>query len=319
MFIHIAGTNGKGSVSTKIASALTQLGYKTGLFTSPHLVSFHERIQINGVPISEEAASTFPLRGDHFFERWMWLALDYFSQEKVDFAVIETGLGGTYDQTNFIQPILSVITSISFDHRSVLGNTLDEIAENKAGIIKPKTPVVISHRAALKPVLQKAFQESSPLHILPPVDDWMEENTALSKKAISLLFPIEGLDFSALPPCRFESCRIGPLHCLFDIAHNEDGLRRLFARLRAFYPDKPLHVIFGLSKDKDPICIDIVKAHATTIYYISTENPRLRPFPKRDLGEFLEQVNGLVVVTGSAYIMHQARQDLEKWSALLSC
>ena len=108
MFIHIAGTNGKGSVSTKIASALTQLGYKTGLFTSPHLVSFHERIQINGVPISEEAASTFPLRGDHFFERWMWLALDYFSKEKVDYAVIETGLGGTYDQTNFIQPILSL-------------------------------------------------------------------------------------------------------------------------------------------------------------------------------------------------------------------
>jgi dihydrofolate synthase/folylpolyglutamate synthase len=149
--IHVAGTNGKGSVSHMIASILQEQGYKTGLYTSPHLEDFRERIKVNGEMISEEAVVDFTKRitplieeiGPSFFEVTVGMAFEYFAQQEVDFAVIETGLGGRLDSTNIIHPIISVITNISYDHVQILGNTLDKIASEKAGIIKANTPVVI--------------------------------------------------------------------------------------------------------------------------------------------------------------------------------
>ncbi len=149
--IHIAGTNGKGSCSHTIASILQQAGYKTGLYTSPHLLDFRERIRINGSPISKDYVVEFvkthkgffaPLHPS-FFEVTTALAFKYFSDNKVDIAVIETGLGGRLDCTNIITPILSIITNISYDHTQFLGDTLSKIASEKAGIIKPSIPVVI--------------------------------------------------------------------------------------------------------------------------------------------------------------------------------
>ncbi len=149
--IHIAGTNGKGSTSHLIASILQLSGYKVGLYTSPHLVDFRERIRVNGKMISKEAVTDFVNRylgmkfdgSPSFFELTMIMAFDYFRSCNVDYAVIEVGLGGRLDSTNIITPVLSVITNISFDHTQFLGNTLPQIASEKAGIIKPGTPVVI--------------------------------------------------------------------------------------------------------------------------------------------------------------------------------
>lgn len=158
--IHVAGTNGKGSVSHTIASILQECGYTVGLYTSPHLVDFRERIRINGAPISEEFVTTFvdnersffePLHPS-FFEITTAMAFSYFKERKVDIAVIEVGLGGRLDCTNIITPILSVITNISFDHTQMLGDTLAKIAAEKAGIIKRGVPVIIGE-AMRKPVL----------------------------------------------------------------------------------------------------------------------------------------------------------------------
>ena len=149
--IHVAGTNGKGSTSHMLASIFQEAGYKTGLYTSPHLYDFRERIKVNGKMCSQEFVTEFTnkIKGlidevePSFFEITVGMAFDYFAQEKCDIAIIETGLGGRLDSTNVISPELSIITNIGWDHMALLGNTLAEIASEKAGIIKTETPVII--------------------------------------------------------------------------------------------------------------------------------------------------------------------------------
>lgn len=171
--IHVAGTNGKGSCSHTLAAILQSEGYKVGLFTSPHLVDFRERIRVNGECISEQYIIDFvekerrffePLHPS-FFELTTALAFKYFAEQKVDIAIIEVGLGGRLDCTNIITPILSIITNISKDHTQFLGNTLADIAGEKAGIIKPGVPVIIGEDLPeTRPVfLQKAQKENSPI------------------------------------------------------------------------------------------------------------------------------------------------------------
>lgn len=171
--IHIAGTNGKGSTSHMIASVLQAQGYKTGLYTSPELTDFRERMRVNGKMIPQSEVIRFVeewrnLKTDlkpSFFELTMIMAFDWFAKEKVEYAVIETGLGGRLDSTNIITPILSVITNISFDHTQFLGDTLKSIAKEKAGIIKKETPVVIGRASGdvRKVFEQKAKVERSAL------------------------------------------------------------------------------------------------------------------------------------------------------------
>ena len=173
--VHIAGTNGKGSVSHMLAAILQTAGYKTGLYTSPHLKDFRERIRINGTMISEEFVIRFTEKiqpqiaaiEPSFFELTVAMAFDYFASEKVDIAIIETGLGGRLDSTNIITPELSVITNIGMDHMNLLGDTLDKIAFEKAGIIKPGVPVVIGETLAeTLPVFQEAAdRNAAPLFI----------------------------------------------------------------------------------------------------------------------------------------------------------
>ena len=149
--IHVAGTNGKGSCSHTLAAILQQDGYKVGLYTSPHLVDFRERIRVNGKMIPEQRVIDFVEQEKHFFEPMhpsffeltTALAFLYFAEQKVDIAVIEVGLGGRLDCTNIITPLLSVITNISLDHTQFLGDTLAKIAAEKAGIIKPGVPVIV--------------------------------------------------------------------------------------------------------------------------------------------------------------------------------
>ncbi len=152
--IHVAGTNGKGSTCHMLASVMQVSGYKTGLYTSPHLKEFTERIKINGVEVSQEYVVHFVNRiraaideiRPSFFEITVAMAFDYFAQENIDVAVVEVGMGGRLDSTNVITPIVSVITNISYDHKDLLGDTLPQIATEKAGIIKKQVPVVVSER-----------------------------------------------------------------------------------------------------------------------------------------------------------------------------
>jgi dihydrofolate synthase/folylpolyglutamate synthase len=172
--IHIAGTNGKGSTSHMLASIFQEAGYKTGLYTSPHLYDFRERIKVNGEMCSKEFVIEFTNRikpfieqvAPSFFEITVGMAFDYFEKEKVDIAIIETGLGGRLDSTNVITPELSIITNIGFDHMALLGNTIEAIASEKAGIIKKETPVIIGESSpASKNVFEeKAKNENAPLY-----------------------------------------------------------------------------------------------------------------------------------------------------------
>lgn len=174
--IHIAGTNGKGSTSHMLAAILQKAGYKTGLYTSPHLKDFRERIKINGEMVAEDFVVDFVEKTKalsekiqpSFFELTVVMAFEYFAQQQVDIAVIETGLGGRLDSTNVITPLLSVITNIGYDHMNLLGNTLPEIAFEKAGIIKPSVPVVIGeYLPETKTVfLTKAASCNTPIHFV---------------------------------------------------------------------------------------------------------------------------------------------------------
>jgi len=175
--IHVAGTNGKGSVASSLASVLTRAGYKTGLYTSPHLISFNERIQVNNRPITNTAvlAAYKAIRKVHsgdreptFFEFATVMAFFEFARQKVDWAIIETGMGGRLDATNIIRPRISIITNISLEHREYLGNTLEQISREKAGIIKNRTPVItgIRQKKALAVVEKTAGDKSAPLYRL---------------------------------------------------------------------------------------------------------------------------------------------------------
>lgn len=182
--IHVAGTNGKGSTSSAIASVLTASGLKVGLYTSPHLVDFRERIRVNGQMIPREAVVHFLDRyramnleiEPSFFELTMMMAFDYFAQQQVDIAVVEVGMGGRLDSTNILTPLLSIITNISLDHTVFLGDTPGKIAAEKAGIIKPGVPVVIGEaQGEVKQVFEdKALEAGAPIIFAPEMQ--MEQN-----------------------------------------------------------------------------------------------------------------------------------------------
>ena len=255
--VHIAGTNGKGSVTTKIAKGLEFSGYSVGMYTSPHLSCFRERIQINGSLIPEDKATSILSRifevieqekiPATFFEITTCLAFTYFAQQDVDVAIVETGLGGRLDATNVLSPLLSIITSISLEHREILGNDISAIALEKGGIIKPGIPVIIGP-CVPKNVINSIAKEKHSRVILiegtfPYFDD---ENSAIAKCALLELekqFPLkknalmEGI--KKRPPCRFETfipsqLAIGkndalPPVVILDVAHNPDGLSHLFS------------------------------------------------------------------------------------------
>jgi dihydrofolate synthase/folylpolyglutamate synthase len=205
--IHIAGTNGKGSTSHMIAAIFQQAGYKTGLYTSPHLKDFRERIRINGemIPTAfvtefvEQMQPSIEELDPSFFELTVAMAFQYFALEQVDIAIIEVGLGGRLDSTNIIIPELSVITNISYDHMNILGNTLPEIAGEKAGIIKANVPVVISQTQSeiANIFIEKAAALNAPIHFAD--QEWMIQENELSLGHLKLgILPHKGDDMQRL-------------------------------------------------------------------------------------------------------------------------
>jgi dihydrofolate synthase/folylpolyglutamate synthase len=276
--IHVAGTNGKGSTSHMLASILQEAGYKVGLYTSPHLKNFTERIRINGVEISEEKVTEF-INGNKdfleqqkmsFFEMTVGLAFDYFASEKVDIAIIEVGLGGRLDSTNSITPEVAVITNIGLDHTQFLGETLPEIAFEKAGIIKKNIPVVIGEeQAAVKGVfIAKAAKEGAPIYfasdasetyISDMVGDYQIQNSKTAVAAIKILkgYQVfkENITNGLLNVVkntnlkgRWQVLQEQP-KVICDTAHNKEGLSIVLKQLKK-QPFKKLHIVLGVVADK---------------------------------------------------------------------
>ncbi len=281
--IHVAGTNGKGSTSHLLASVLQEAGYKVGLYTSPHLKDFRERIKINGAEIPEafvcdfveEHRAFFEAQELSFFEMTVGLAFDYFAKEKTDLNIIEVGLGGRLDATNIITPLLSVITNIGLDHTQFLGNTLEAIAGEKAGIIKPKVPVVIGEYT---PETQAVFlakaaatqseiyfasdlvKETYPSALLgdyqtankKTVQQSLETLNRLGKFKVSEDHIVKGfrnvVKNTGLQG-RWQQLQSHP-KVICDTAHNAHGLEIVMQQVKKEHYNQ-LHIVLGVVNDKD--------------------------------------------------------------------
>ena len=310
--LHIAGTNGKGSCSHTLAAILQSAGYRVGLYTSPHLVDFRERIRVNGQPISEdyvirfveEERAFFEPLSPSFFELTTAMAFKYFADEKVDVAVVEVGLGGRLDCTNIIHPDLCIITNISLDHTQFLGHTLAQIAGEKAGIIKPGIPVVIGETTPeTRPVFcQKAQEEGAPIH-------WAEEE-GHENDYPGLSFELKGLYqeknrrtlLTALPILKEIGYRLtendirqGFAHVveltglmgrwqklqnsptlICDTGHNTGGIAYIAQQLRA-QPCHRLHIVLGMVNDKDIRGVLALLPHEADYYFTQASVKRALP------------------------------------------
>lgn len=278
--VHIAGTNGKGSTAHMIASILQEAGYKVGLYTSPHLKDFRERIKINGKMISKETVVDFvqQYKTDFekikmsFFEFTVAMAFNYFSEEKVDISIIETGLGGRLDSTNIIEPLVSVITNIGFDHTSLLGNTLGEIANEKAGIIKKDTPVIIGRKQkeCENIFIRKAKENNSEIIFCRGETKYQTDlkGNYQSENVRTTLFTIKKIQKQEFKISE-ENIKNGLLNVvkntsilgrwqilqkepliICDSAHNEDGIIEVVKQLRKV-DYKELHFVLGTVNDKN--------------------------------------------------------------------
>ncbi len=303
--VHVAGTNGKGSVSHMIASVLQEAGYKTALYTSPHLKDFRERIRINGhmipkqnvVDFIEQYKDGFTGIGLSFFEMTVGMAFDYFRNDKVDIAVIETGMGGRLDSTNVLSPLLSVITNIGYDHTQFLGETLEEIAVEKAAIIKAGIPAVIGEtQEEIKHVfIERAKEVETSISFadqieLPYIEpglkgEWQKRNTRTTLSAINELRKI-GFEFSG------DQVRSGIKHtirntgllgrwqvlqqtplAICDIGHNRDGIREVLQMIEET-PHKKLHFVLGLVADKNAEPVLELLPKTATYYFCKADIPR---------------------------------------------
>lgn len=319
--IHIAGTNGKGSVSHSLASILQEAGYKVGLYTSPHLIDFRERIRVNGIPVSEEYVIRFVEDFKHlnskrihplspsFFELTTALAFKYFAEEKIDIAVIEVGLGGRLDCTNIITPILSVITNISFDHTQFLGNTLAQIASEKAGIIKHQVPVVIGETTKeTRPVFEnKAKEMDAPIFFAEEIDrsecdqyDFELKGSYQKKNLRTILCATKRLPFihpehiqkGLANVCkntglmgRWQTLSTNPL-IICDTGHNVGGWKYLAPQISSVPCDR-LHIVFGMVDDKD-IRNVLSMLPKNAVYYFTQANNH-RAIPAQQVGELAKE------------------------------
>jgi dihydrofolate synthase/folylpolyglutamate synthase len=300
--IHVGGTNGKGSTSHMLASVLQEAGYKVGLYTSPHLKNFTERIRSNGVEIPKQKVASFITKNKDFleaqklsfFEMTVGLAFDYFASEKVDIAIVEVGLGGRLDSTNIITPELSVITNIGLDHTQFLGETLPEIAFEKAGIIKHKIPVIIGEeQAAVKQVfLKKAEAENATIYFASDtvktfktdlLGNYQQRNLKTAVGAIKLLkgFQVseQNIENGLLNVVkntnlkgRWQILQEHP-KVICDTAHNKEGLEMVLQQLKK-EAYKKLHIVLGFVSDKKLEDVLPLFPNNASYYFCKPDIPR---------------------------------------------
>lgn len=352
--VHIAGTNGKGSVTTKIAHTLALSGYRVGCYTSPHISSFRERICINGRPASKETICQYLPAvfnkidqlniPSSFFEVTTALAFLIFLEEKVDVAVIETGLGGRLDATNVITPELSVITSISLDHTALLGSSLEEIAREKGGIIKKQVPLVLGPHANLPVLHEMARKLEAPVHVCSVVDeDYDAENSAIAKLALTVLQAKWNLSQEACtgglkkrPACRIEEIPLTtlkkspllaklfslPKHIVLDVAHNPDGVRRLLKALEKRFPSEKIYLLCGFSEDKDvtPMLKQLLDVSCGVVAAAASMERAMKVESLVDLARKLsphQSIEGRALLSDALYLA--ATQAAEAEALLLIC
>ena len=301
--IHIAGTNGKGSTAHMIASVLQEAGYRVGLYTSPHLRDFRERIKINGAFIEKQYIvkfiqnnlNYFDLTSLSFFEMTVGLAFSYFFDKKVDYAVIEVGMGGRLDGTNLILPELSIITNIGFDHIQFLGNTLPEIANEKAGIIKPKTPLIIgeTHEKTKEVFIERAKMLNSQIIFADQQKfvgfssdlkgSYQKKNIqtasiALLRLKIDPKIINSGL-MKVIPNTgiqgRWQILANNPL-TIADVAHNQEGLDYVIPQIMSQSYNK-LHLVLGFVKDKEAEKLIKLFPENAIFYFAAPNIPRALP------------------------------------------
>ena len=298
--IHVAGTNGKGSVCAVLASVLQEAGYNVGLYTSPHIFDYTERIRINGNDISKEKFAEYAQKvfsvGIHLteFEIHTVIMFLYFNDEKVDFVVLETGMGGRLDATNVIkQNLCSIITQIDLDHTERLGKTKEAIAYEKAGIIKKGCPVITS--MGYETIRDKADKEDSMLIFVSPFINpifvealslkgkHQEDNLALVLTAVQYLFPeitektiLEGLR-NVKHHFRFEY--FSSKNLIVDASHNPNGIKALRENLDLYYPNQKRRFVFGCLKNKDyKQMLDILLRDSDEIYFYGFDYPNACAF-----------------------------------------
>ena len=301
--IHVAGTNGKGSVSHTLAAILQSAGYKVGLYTSPHLRDFSERIRVNGKPIDADYVVQFVAQSQgiieqlnpSFFEITTLMAFSYFKEQAVDIAVIEVGLGGRLDSTNIITPILSVITNVSFDHVALLGDTLEKIAEEKAGIIKLGIPVVVGeatpnlrsiYLSKGSPVVfaQDDAESNLPFALQGDCQRFNKKTILAAVRLLQQKMPISSdaiahglMQVVALTGLQGRWQQLGekPL-IIADTGHNEAGIRLIVQQLsRLSY--QTLRMVIGVVNDKDVKTMLSLLPKQATYYFTNANIPRALP------------------------------------------
>lgn len=337
--VHIAGTNGKGSTAHALAAVFQANGYRTGLMTSPHYKDFRERIRVDGQLIDKDFIVSFIERYKRsfesfqpsFFELTVIMGFQYFKSEGVDIAIIETGMGGRLDSTNIVQPDLSIITPIGMDHQAFLGDTLEKIAMEKAGIIKQGTPVLISEgNDALLPVFQRVAEgREAPFHISQSITGeiesdlggpYQQQNLNTTLQAVDLLRTkgwnleeeqvSEGLkDIRGLTGFmgRWQVLGEHP-RVLADAAHNEAGIRALIDSLE-LPPTARLHVVLAMVSDKD--ISNVLRLFPKNAVYYFTQAKVIRAMNKESLSQSAKEA-GLI---GEVYPSVQEALDSARKSA----
>lgn len=335
--IHVAGTNGKGSVCAIIASILTEAGMKTGLYTSPHIFEYTERIKINGCEISQDDFAKYIFEICEIadknvihlteFEILTAVMFKYFSDNNVEVVVLETGLGGRFDATNVIKSNLcSIITHIDLDHTDRLGNTRSKIAFEKAGIIKPDCPVLTCE--GYEEIKDRADECNSLFVMVAPYEDTanlslkgtcQQENLSLALAAVRLLFPKipqsviqDGIKY-VKHPCRFQVC---DNNLIIDASHNPNGAMALRESLDFYYPDKKRCYVFGCLKNKDyKKMMEILFEKRDEIYFYHFNNKNsctvdelqeVCEFPSKQFTSLEELPDDyLKIVCGSFYMLNE--------------
>ena len=346
-FIHVGGTNGKGSTCGYLSSIIQESGYKVGLFTSPHFFDFRERIKVNNKKIEKDFITKFIQENIElieelnlsFFELSFGMSLYYYFEQKVDYAVIEVGLGGRLDATNIINPLLSVITNISYDHTEILGNTLEKIAYEKAGIIKKNTKIIIGERdkKTQNIFIQKAEENFSDVIFASDYKTDFENSeieyqnknirtaVQVSKNlndqninATSIKRGIMNLDSNTDFYGRWTIINYNP-KVIFDSAHNESGFSYLSQQLKKLNYDR-LFIILSFVKGKDVKKLITLLPKKSLIYFTSSNTERSMNYeeitqcvkeninfdknPMKVYKEVLKQSSSkdLIIITGSNYI-----------------
>jgi dihydrofolate synthase / folylpolyglutamate synthase len=345
--VHVTGTNGKGTVSKQTAAILTKQGYKTGLITSPHIIEFRERISINFELIPEDyVIYSYQLILSKFAEKDLSCSFEqvvfimgllYFRDNQIEYAVIEVGCGGTRDSSNIVDPVVSIITSVGLDHTHLLGNTVEEIALEKSGVIKPGRPCVFGPNTPQQLLIGIAREKGAPFHLVEKSDDdqsYIEENSRITRKVFEIIEVSEEaiqLGLKYRQPFRCKRIEFKDLVLILDVGHNPMALTRVFSDIKRGN-SKSIRTLITVSIGRNPIeFVRIASESSSNVHVISSSHFRIKPFSEvvslatssgfqlqesGDVSDIIPLVidkakDEIILIIGSCFIMESVVQVLQ--------